>query len=60
MTHNTNQTITIELEPVRWPAVCQRISHPHTKYTVYYGRAPCGTGGEGCMSEVRGKFIALI
>jgi hypothetical protein len=56
MAHNTDQSITLELQPIVWPSSCQGISHPDTKYTIYYKSGTeadsCGAGGSGCLSEV--------
>lgn len=47
----TNQTVTLELQPMSWPPSCSSISHPNTKYTVYY-KAGTKLCEQNCLSEV--------
>ncbi|KAJ8314936.1 hypothetical protein KUTeg_007086 [Tegillarca granosa] len=44
----TNTSIKVRLQEVTWPQVCDGISHPDTKYTVYYS---AGTKGDNCGLE---------
>ena len=55
--------MTVLLEKMEWPKDCEGISHPDTKYTVYYKLGSkgdrCSTDRTDCDSQVR-KTVSFI
>ncbi|XP_021360876.1 proto-oncogene tyrosine-protein kinase ROS-like isoform X2 [Mizuhopecten yessoensis] len=55
MVRHTNSSLSILLEEVGWPAECDTISHPNTRYTVFFRQGShgdrCGVDGHDCGSQ---------
>ncbi|XP_060072094.1 proto-oncogene tyrosine-protein kinase ROS-like [Ylistrum balloti] len=55
MVRHSNSSLTILLEEVGWPAECETISHPNTRYTVFFKQGShgdrCGVDGHDCRSQ---------
>ncbi|XP_069131795.1 proto-oncogene tyrosine-protein kinase ROS-like isoform X3 [Argopecten irradians] len=55
MVYHTNASLTLLLEEISWPAECDSISHPNTRYTVFFKQGShgdrCGLDGHDCLSQ---------
>ncbi|XP_048766735.2 proto-oncogene tyrosine-protein kinase ROS-like isoform X2 [Ostrea edulis] len=65
LTRSSNVSLTVHLDSVQWPDSCNGVSHPATKYIVYYRQTDrqgdrCHVDSQDCQhSESYGNEITL-